>query len=301
MPRKPASKIGLGFLLLAGLAKAGTNPQIDAFESLIKAGKYTDAQEQLRDYIASHVESWEAQYQLGYLNFRLHRLQDSVSALCKSILLKNDFADSHRILAYDLNMLGHPELAKTELERSITLDPSSSESHYELGRIDYEQGAYSAAVVELEKAKSLSPTLVHVYHNLGLAYSALDQHSLAVSNFEEGLAVNDRQSQKSAWPLIDYATYRNTRSEFEMARALLQRAIAIDGSWDQEYEQLSKAYRGLGKTAEAIAALKQAIALNPNKAESHYVLSRLYTQVQRERDAAKELALYQRTRETIEK
>ncbi len=301
MRKKQAIRIAGGLLLFASFARSGTDPQIDSFESLIKAGKYADAQEQLQIYVSSHSGSWQAQYQLGYIFFHVHRLQDSVDALCKSILLKSDFADSHRILAYALNMLGHPELARTELERSIQIDSSSAESHYELGRIDYEQGAYSAAVTELEKAKSLSPSSVRVYHNLGLAYSALEQHSLAVSSFEQGLAANDRQNPKSAWPLIDYATYRNNQGQFEMARVLLERAIAIESSWDQAYEELSKAYRGLGKTAEAIDMLEKALVLNPNKTESHYVLFRLYTQAGRQEEAARELTSYQRAKEIAAK
>ena len=278
-------------------ANAGATQPAEGFESLIKAGKYVEARPLLQSYVAAHPDSWQALYQFGYVNFRLHRLQESLTVLCKSILLKKDFAESHKILAYDLNMLGHPELAKVELERAIQYDPSSHESHYELGRIDYEQGSYSAAVTELEKAKSLDPSQVHTYHNLGLAYSALNNRALAVKNFDEGLQLNDREARRSAWPLIDYATYLNTQREFEKARDLLLRAIDIDKSWDQEFEELAKSYRGLGQIAAAIDAVKKAIALSPGKPEPHYVLSHLYGQVQRQQDAQAELTLYQRARQ----
>jgi len=295
MPRSRAIKFGLCLFPLILTAKSAQ--ETDGFESLIRAGKYAEAHQTLQSYVAGHPNSWQALYQLGYVDFRLHRLQDSLTMLCKSILLKKDFSESHKILAYDLNMLGHPELAKPELERAIQYDPSSHESHYELGRIDYEQGSYAAAVAELEKAKLLDPTQVHTYHNLGLAYSALNNRALAVQNFDEGLRLNDRQAQRSAWPLIDYATYLNTQREFEKARDLLLQAIAIDKSWDQEFEELSKSYRGLNQITEAIDALKKAVALNPGKPEPHYVLSRLYAQVQRQQDAQTELTLYQRARQ----
>ena len=271
------------------------------FEALIKAGNYSQARAELQTYIQAHPASWEAFYQLGYADFRLHYAQESLTALCKSILLKPDFAESHKILAFDLNLLARPDLARGELSRAIHLDPLSSESYYELGRIDFEQGLYSDAITELEKAKALNPESVRVYHNLGLAYAAAGNNDAAISNFELGLKLNAKQARLSVWPLIDYATYLNSRQEFERARNLLVRAEAIDPSWDQEFDELAKAYRGLGRMNEAVSALQKAIVLNPRKADLHYVLSRLLSQLGRDPEAKAELSEYLSQRNAISK
>jgi tetratricopeptide (TPR) repeat protein len=280
-------------LLAARLVGASDDPAIAHFEALIKDGKYADVSTALEDYVASHPQSWQASYQLGYVDFRLHRIQQSLTMLCKSLVLNSKFAESHKILAYDLNILGRQDLAILELEQAINYDPGSAESHYELGRIYYEQGSYLSAVENLEKAKSLEPGSVRVYHNLGLAYSAVGDNAKAVENLEAGLRLNAQQSKPSAWPLIDYATYFNMQNNFEKARDLLLQAIEIDHSWDQEYDELAKAYRGLGRTDEAINALKQAILLNPRKAEYHYVLARLYSQTHQFAQAKEQLAEYE--------
>ena len=282
-------------LLLSRMMLAGdAATDIASFEALIQSGNYVDAQTKLESYTAEHPDSWRAQYQLGYVYFRQHRIQQSVTLLCKSLILNNSFAESHKILAYDLNILGHQDLAITELEQAIHYDSQSAESQYELGRIYYEQGAYVDSIAHLTKAKLLSPDSVRVYHNLGLAYAAISDNTKAVSCFEEGLKRNLQQAKPSAWPLIDYATYFNLQGSFEKARAMLLEAIQIDSSVDQEFEELSKAYRGLGQTTEAIAALKHAVALNPQKAELHYVLARLYTKTNRQAEAEAELAEYQK-------
>ena len=266
---------------------------IAGFESLIKAGRFAEVGPQLETYIAAHPQSWQALYQLGYVDFRLHRIQKSVALLCKSLVLRPTFADSHKILAFDLNILGRPDLAIRELEQAIKYHPDSAESHYELGRIYYEQGSYLDAVKQLERSKSLAPASVRVYHNLGLAYSALADNAKAVENFETGLRLNTQQPKPSAWPLIDYATYHNLQGNFEKARDMLLEAIQIDSTWDQEFEELSKAYRGLGQIANAIDALKHAITLNPNKADYHYVLARLYTQTNQVALAKEQLSQYE--------
>jgi tetratricopeptide (TPR) repeat protein len=295
----PAKLLTSAFCLTGLLAPALAQTQaeedraITDFDTLIKAGKYSEVSAPLESYTKAHLKSWQALYQLGYVEFRLHRIRHSVTVLAKSLVLNPDFSESHKILAYDFNILGHQDLAVRELERAISHNPGSAESHYELGRIYYEQGSYLKAIEHLEKAKALEPESVHVYHNLGLAYAAVADNPKALENFEAGLRLNGQQNKPSAWPFIDYATYSNMEGNFERARDLLLRAIQIDQSWDQEYEELAKAYRGLGQTAEAIGALRQAVLLNPRKPEYHYELARLYTQKHDTAQAKAELAEYE--------
>ena len=276
---------------------AAQEPDIARFESLIQSGNYAEAQTALESYTAAHPTSWRSQYQLGYVYFRLHLIQRSLTVLCKSLVLNSNFAESHKILAYDLNILGRQDLALHELERALEADPKSAESHYELGRIYYERGSYLQAVEHLEKAKSLDSTSVRIYHNLGLAYAAVSNNGKAVDNFEEALHRNAQSSSPSAWPLIDYGPYYNLQGEFEKARALLLQSIAIDARWDQAFEEISKADRALGQTADAIEALLRAIVINPRKSEYHYVLARLYTQTHQLPEAKAQLAAYQQSRQ----
>jgi tetratricopeptide (TPR) repeat protein len=280
------------------VASANIYAQIDVgithFESLIKAQKYSEVSAPLEAYIDAHPDSWQALYQLAYVDFRLHRIHESVTLVCKSLVLNPKFAESHKLLAYDLNILGRQDFAIQELHKSLLYDSDSVETNYELGRIYYEQGAYLPAIKYLEKAKSLNPRSVRIYHNLGLAYSAVGKDDKAVESFEQGLRLNAQETKPSAWPLIDYAAYFNLRNEFEKARDMLLQAVRIDNQWDQEFDELAKAYRGLGQTTEAISALKQAIALNPRKAEYHYVLAQLYKQTHQLTEAKQQLAEFER-------
>src|SRR5690348_1503939 len=90
-------------LLIAGgqncaLAQEDDEQAIQKFEASIKAGRYSQIREQLESYTAEHPQSWRALYQSGYVDFRLHRFQDSVSALSKSLIINGDFAEAHKIL-----------------------------------------------------------------------------------------------------------------------------------------------------------------------------------------------------------
>lgn len=292
----------LHYALLAAFAATACfafdeEAEVGRFEAMIQAGNFAEARLALEPYTAANPKSWRSQYQLGYVYFRLHMIQPSINLLCKSLVLNSGFAESHKILAYDLNIVGHQDLALRELDRAIKADPNSAESYYEIGRIYYERGSYLDAIHNLERAKAINPASVRIYHNLGLAYAALREDSKAVANFEEGLRLNSKGQKPSAWPLIDYATYYNLQGEFDKARELLVKSIAIESNWDQAFDELSKAYRGLGQPAKAIEALQQASALNPQKSIYHYVLARLYTQVHQPDQAKAQIAQYQQERQ----
>jgi tetratricopeptide (TPR) repeat protein len=288
--------LGLFLALGALLRSEDGAADIRRFELLIEGQKYASASVELEAYVQQHPDSWRALYQLGYVYFRLHRIQESSNLLATSQALNDNFAESHKILAFDLNILGRPDLAEKELQQAIRLDPASYESHYELGRIYFERSSYVSAIAELETAKQLAPDFVKVYHNLGLAYSGVGDNGRAIENFKKGLELNTRQSKPSAWPLIDFGTYYNLQNEFAKARDLLLEAVQIDSRWDQAYGELGKAFRGLGQTAEAIDALKQAVVLNPRKAEYHYMLARLYTQTHQLAEAKEQLSEFEHQR-----
>jgi tetratricopeptide (TPR) repeat protein len=117
----------------------------------------------------------------------------------------------------------------------------------------------------------------------------------AIACFEQGLKLSKAQGNRSAWPFIDYATFRNGEGQFTEARDLLMQALAIDRRFPEAYNELAKAYRGLGQTHEAIDALTHAVALNPQKADYHYMLARLYTKTNQRAAAEAELSAYAKT------
>jgi tetratricopeptide (TPR) repeat protein len=303
MPRRNAISVLLGGLLCLAMNVQAASSEvveedhaISSFEAFIKARDYNTAKDKLEPYVKTHPESWQSLYQLGYVYFCLHQFRPSLNMLAKSLAIHDQFSEAHKILGYDLNILGRKDLAISELSKAVQLDPSSWESQYELGRILYEQGSYVESVRAFEAVKRMAPGFVKAYHNLGLAYAGTGEKTKAVENFEEGLRLNSKQPKPSAWPLIDYASYLNMESDFEKAHGLLLQAIGIDPSWSEEYEELSKALRRLGQTQEAIEALKRAIAIDSRKAENHYVLARLYSQTHQDEDAKRELAEYEKTR-----
>ncbi len=78
---------------------------------------------------------------------------------------------------------------------------------------------------------------------------------------------------------------------------MLEKAVALDGGSAEAAFQLGKTLGKLGREAEAIKALNQAIRDDPDYAEPHYLLSRIYLNQGREEEAGKEMRIFQELRQ----
>ena len=86
------------------------------------------------------------------------------------------------------------------LKKSISLDPSSSEIHLQLGNLYSQRQKYGEAVPEYREALKLSPDIPDAHFRLGQAYVHLGQKALAQAEFQihqklyqEHLAEVDKQ------------------------------------------------------------------------------------------------------------
>ncbi len=250
--------------------------ELERFDSWIAEGNYEKALAPLEALVAAHPELAEAQYQLGYVYYRLHWIAQSVKALSASLAINSRNADAHRILGYDLTILGRLDLAETEFRRAIELKPQSAESHYALGRVHYEKGSYAAAAAEFEQALRINPSYGKAHENLGLAYEAVNEIAQARAHFETAVRLAESEPQPSPWPYINFAGFQNRRGDYAAALQFARRALAIAPRSDAARFQSAKALRGLERWNECIQELQEAIAINSNNPEFFYTLAVAY-------------------------
>lgn len=297
LPGSLRSVLGLLFcspIFLAFAQPAARDPQIAEFDRLIKSERYQEAEPALERFTASHADSAEGWYQLGYVYFQTHKIWPSVKALSKSLSLNPQQAHAHRILGLDFTILGRLDLARRELERTVELDPKSADGHYSLGRVLYEEGFYGLAAEHLERSASLRPEDVKTLHNLGLTYEALNQLDRSREAFEKALTFNDKSPRPSEWPYINYGSFLNRRFEFAEAVSVLEKGREIQAKSDPLEFELGKAYRGLGKLDLAATALEKARQLNPGNSDYLYVLAFVYRSLGRTNEATAALAEFTR-------
>ena len=84
-------------------------------------------------------------YVRGYAMFRLGKYDGAIAALQKSLGIKNDNADAHKILGLCFFQKNENELAERELTTAAQLNPRSAETQYFLGRYNYSMNRFDLA------------------------------------------------------------------------------------------------------------------------------------------------------------
>jgi superkiller protein 3 len=75
-----------------------------------------------------------------------------------------------------------------------------------------------------------------------------------------------------------------------------QKSIALNPRFSGPYFELGKMYFESGDTSKAIDALTKCLEIDPNVAEAHYVLSRIYHRLGKDELAASHIAAFQKVR-----
>jgi tetratricopeptide (TPR) repeat protein len=70
------------------------------------------------------------------------------------------------------------------LKRAVSLDPSFTEAHLQLGNLYSQQHQYAKAVPEYQRAFQLDPNIPDAHYRLGQAYAHLGQKELAQKEFQ---------------------------------------------------------------------------------------------------------------------
>jgi tetratricopeptide (TPR) repeat protein len=155
----------------------------------------------------------------------------------------------------------------------------------------YAAGSYEQAAPCFFKAADLDPNNPSPYLFLGKLQSREITQS---AGYEERLARFARLQPDNALANYYYAvSIWNRRSDASgKARALLEKAIALDPHLGLAYLQLGIVDEAERKYADAVRAYRKAIAAAPEIAEAHYRLSETYRLTGDKLKAGKELAAY---------
>jgi tetratricopeptide (TPR) repeat protein len=205
-----------------------------AVDPLDRAAELAPADENVLDYrVQAHMaaarQSYTALFKLDPTSWRLHRLNAAIDAQAldhphaveeyqQAIKLAPKEPELYEGLGWEYRQLGHADLAAKAFAEQLRLTPGNPIAMYNLGSAQVDSGQGSAAVPLLEQVVKIynHPTGADYY--LGRALAAQGKDDQAVQAF-----------------------VRATQLQGEMQR--------------QAWYALSQAYRRLGNTAEARAAV----------------------------------------------
>jgi tetratricopeptide (TPR) repeat protein len=188
--------------------------------------------------------------------------------------------------------MGRSDWARKALEALAAQNPREALYAYWLGRLDFDQRAYSQAIAHFNQAITQAPDMARAYDSLGLCYYHQNQNTLATQSFQKAIDLDRTSPHPSAWPWLNLAITQQEMNQSKSAEANLREAIRLDPGFAQAHFQLGNVLESSGQTQAAIAELRAAAGFDPNYAEPHFALAHIYRSLGQESAARSEVKTY---------
>jgi Flp pilus assembly protein TadD len=288
-PRSVYVQWGLGRVLLERMNATGDRryltAAVQAFEraaELLGEAKqeHTDQMVSSRDFLqvnlglawcSIYAEDWSAAIvMLEELAQRVEEIQAGErKARELGFPVREQFLDLEKVytaLGVAQHKSGEFEQAERSFTRALELQPSSPETHQNLGRMYAAQGRWEEAARAFERCVSLRPGEAEDRLLLAQAWQTLGRSEDA----EELARALARELPARAEPLIVLAAAALKRSDSAAALTLIERALALEPRNALAWYQKARALLQRADTRGAISAFRNAVEIAPQGFEAHY-------------------------------
>src|SRR3984957_1574992 len=226
-------------------------------KSLVHVQDFAGAERALRDYVASHPNSSDALYLLGFVLNRQNRPADSLASYTKAATIARPMADDLKIVGLDYVLLDDYADAIKWLEKSVALDGANKDAWYYLGRA--------------RDAKT--------DNNLGLIFESSGQPEAAIEAYRKAISWQEQSLQPNEQPYVNLFNLLMEQGRTPEAIEPLEKAVALAPDNAFCHMTLGVYYRKINRLDSARRELERATQLDPENAVAHYQLGRAYKEL----------------------
>jgi type IV pilus biogenesis/stability protein PilW len=153
---------------------------------------------------------------------------------------------------------GDSGMAERYFRSAVRKKPEYAEAHNNLGIVLSHLGRGDEAIREFETAASnvLYPTPEVAYYNLGEEYRRRKDLPKAEEMYRRSIALNDRYADS----YLRLALLARDRGQWKEAARLLEACVDVAPAYAPAWLDLGRAYHSLGRSRDALAAFRNAMA-----------------------------------------
>ena len=166
--------------------------------------------------------------------------------------------------------LGEYSSAVALLERVIQLTPQSAQAHVDLAIAQADSGDLESALAETAAAISIAPDLAIAHLNRARILSDMKQDRVADDEF----ALAARLAPASPDCYFYWSFAERAQRNFTKETALLRKVVKLQPGNVKAHIMLANSLLDQNRTADAVAELRIALAIDPHSARATYMLSR---------------------------
>lgn len=263
-------------LLAAASALHAQNPKLPTLpeiQSLVEAGKLSEAETAARQFLRQNSASADGHYLLGYILFKQDKPQASLDEYARGARYRAPGALELEIIGGDYFLLENYAEADKWLTESVQKDGSNALALYFLGRAKYNEKQFDQAVALFKQCLQVDPHNAKAQENLGLAYEALGKTADAMNAYRAAMALNPGPDSAAALHLGTLLVESNRAAE---AVPYLRQAIQATSGSAPAHRELGKAYFNLKELDAAQHEIESAESLDPLSAPTHFLLAQVY-------------------------
>jgi len=285
------------FVLAIGLAAISPGQDCQEAQALARQTYEDRRYDQSALYFARAVTSCGATgsllLALGQAHLLAQHPADAIATLDRIPIDDPDYVQALKVKAKALYLLRRDPAAEDALKRAAARAPADAEIPYDLGRIYYQLGKHQAAAESFRRAIELDPRAHKAWDNLGLAAEALGDVVQAQQHYLKALALVHKDHPRYDVVYANFADLLIKLGNYQRAFDLAAEAAQRNPNEPRNFFLAGKALVQLGRGDISVRWFEQAIALNPDYPEPHYVLSQVYRRLGRDADAARALKSFQ--------
>lgn len=230
---------------------------------------------------------------LGQAQLLASRPADALASLERIRPEDPDYVPALKVKARALYLLARDRDAEETLKGAAAHAPADAEVPYNLGRIYYQQGRHAEAADAFRRATEIDPRAYRAWDNLGLASEALGDVEQAQKHYLKAVALVYKDHPEYDVVYANFADLLIRVGNFQRAFDLAVEAAERNRNEPRNFFLAGKALLQLGRTDLSLRWFEQAIALNPDYPEPHYLLSQAYRALGRTADAERALKSFQ--------
>jgi tetratricopeptide (TPR) repeat protein len=256
-------------------AKPPTQPQtagtsISSIESLIRSHEYEQALKLTRSSLHEHPADFRLWTVEGILLSIQNKPTDALAAFDKALQLSPNNPAALRGKVQILYQ-SQDKRAIPLLEQILKTDPQDETAHEMLATLEGKVGDCKAAVSQFQLIAGAIETHADSLEAYGACLVKTEQPKEAVPVFEQLISL----LPESADAKYDLAVVLVESKQNEEALKILEPLMAANPSDPELLSLASEAYEAKGDTPKAVAALRQAIVLNPANANYYAAFAAL--------------------------
>ena len=230
---------------------------------------------------------------LGQAQLLSQRPAEAIATLDRITIQDADYVPALKVKAKALYLLARDREAEEVLKRASARAPSDAEIPYNLGRIYYQQGRHAEATEMFRRATALDPRDYKAWDNLGLASEALGDTAQAQQHYLKALALVHKDHPDYDVVYANFADLMIKLGNFQRAFDLAAEAAQRNPGEPRNFFLAGKALVQAGRSDLSVRWFEQAVKVNPDYPEPHYLLSQAFRKLGRIEDADRELKAFQ--------